>query len=191
MQKLIATASIAALVALGAGVGEASAAKVLKVICTSGCAGSPFSFGPYSPGSIGVLQGVTHTQAGVTYDWTFTLAVGGTISTEMQAGAGSPFVPQSIQYSIWSGTPSAPGTNLGTSLFTPGATLKLSGLAPGDYFFQLKPSGEAVVGEQLAGSLTDVLLVPEPASWLMMVGGLALVGAGLRLRRHGPVAAAV
>ena len=186
LRNLAVGASIAALAATGVGAQGASAATVIKkVICTSGCAGSPFSYGPYYMGSIGVLAGVLHANPSNTYDWTFTIGGANTVdgSFEMQAAVGSPFTPEPIRFTLWTGTPLGAHSLHDTSPTAVGAALSHIALTPGNYFLQLAPADIAVTGEQVDGSISfNMGAVPEPATWLMMMGGLALMGAGLRLR---------
>lgn len=49
--------------------------------------------------------------------------------------------------------------------------------------------GETGGGRGTDGDLSGVAPVPEPATWAMLIGGMALVGASLRRRRAGAVRA--
>jgi hypothetical protein len=55
-------------------------------------------------------------------------------------------------------------------------------LSAGSYYVQVDPADIAKSGETVNGSLT-VTVVPEPASWTMMILGLGGLGATLRGRR--------
>jgi hypothetical protein len=133
--------------------------------------------GPFSPANpTGTIDAIDLT-AGNTYDFTFAIAGGGDVLTEIQAAVFKTGA-EPIDFSLFSGTPGS-GTLLDTSTFSDGPALT-DMLGVGSYYLQVGTI--AVSGEQLDGSL-EVEAVPEAATWALMTLGLGLAGATLRRRR--------
>jgi hypothetical protein len=178
--KFLAMAMASAGVMLG---GAANAATFVNPVHSK----SPFSTpSPFNMSNdIGTILGMKVTpgtkKAPNTYDWTFSIDPKGKgefdVLLQMQATMNKT-LKQPISFQLWSGTPTAPGTLIGTSPFTAGTSLEEI-LPKGSYFMLLDRAHIAVSNELVSGSLT-ISQVPEPASWALMLIGLGGLGAVLR-----------
>jgi hypothetical protein len=131
----------------------------------------------------GVVWGGTSATTGVP-EITFALTGSGTIRLNSLDYAGWPNASRPTSFRIYdlsynllfnSGTVLAPGTGHSTIAFNTGNT---SGLR-----LQWGPDGFNGGIDNLSFSLNEPLgAVPEPATWLMMIAGFGLVGAGMRRR---------
>jgi hypothetical protein len=92
---------------------------------------------------------------------------------------------------LYAGTPTSVGSLVesasislvsGVGYFGGGSGLSKL-LDSGDYFIEVLSSSEAKVPKGLSYTAAAVATaVPEPATWLMMIGGIGLIGIGLRMR---------
>jgi hypothetical protein len=134
---------------------------------------------------------------GCTYDFVFSLAGLGagdttTLQVAAQALLGGHAVAEDISFNVFSGAPGATASlssdanYLGFSDNTaPTAPVITLSLGNGDYFLQIAPSQIAVGGEASSGSLTEnIVVVPEPTAWTLMLVGFGAVGAAMRRRRY-------
>jgi hypothetical protein len=131
----------------------------------------------------GVAWGSNSAASGVP-EITFELTGSGTIRLNSLDYAGWPTTPRATSFRIYdlsynllfnSGAVTAPGTGHNTISFNTGNT---SGLR-----LQWGPDGYNAGIDNLSFSLDEPLgAVPEPATWLMMIAGFGLVGAGMRRR---------
>ena len=160
--------------------GAASAAVIITAFL-----GGPFS----GLNPIGTLP-ATFVQASNTYDFTFDIVspISGFSATQLAAIAnGSVRTAELVQYQIYEGVPTTSdpenGTLLATSPLAFSPTVFLN-LGPGQYYVNLLPAEVSINNEVVSGSFV-ASPVPEPAAWAMMLIGLGLGGAALRMRRAG------
>lgn len=139
-----------------------------------------FTSGPFSVSNpLGTIP-ATKMTTGNTYDYTFTFAMalgtGSSVQLLAQKLSHGSSIPQPIQYSLYSGTPGSGVFQSQSSLdFAP--TIAFSP-AVGNYYVQVDYI--ALSGEVAGGAITSV--VPEPASWGMMLVGFGALGIALRRR---------
>jgi PEP-CTERM motif len=149
----------------------------------------PISTGPFSlPGNPSGTIPVTHPPgplgwtgivAGTnTYDFTFT-TIGGTYGAllQMQLTNLHTGFPTTVTFNLFEGLPGS-GTLLAPSAGTPTAATLLAGLKPGAYYMELHTISAPAAF--VTGGLT---LIPEPASWAILLLGLGGVGAFMRRQR--------
>ena len=159
--------------------------------------------GPVLPG------GFANAIVAPTAPWTITLSMGGTLTvTDLQTAGdqftlfdnGMAMTPAASPFTAAGQNPGQAGA-AGGNTSTPGCNGCETGVgninsALGDTnyssgTFQLGQGPNVITGE-FNGSIgfgdvdfiAEVNAVPEPAAWVMMLGGIAAVGAGLRLRRR-------
>lgn len=134
------------------------------------------------------------------------LATGGfyVVGANTGAGASAPFAPQGapnvrfdrviLIQKTGDGTVFGPGGGpiSGSSAddtfrtFVPLAMLPSTGAdSPFDYTFNLWPRSATNLISDFAPDNSMLASVPEPATWVMLIGGFALAGAALRRRRLG------
>jgi hypothetical protein len=136
-----------------------------------------------------VIPSNTIIQNTNTYDFTFS-TLGGTYSSVMQAQASKVKngAPATLAFALFSGSPGT-GTWIANSGGTPtAATLRLN-LGPGNYYLELGTHNAPK--ELLTGGITLLSAVPEPASWAVMLVGVAGLGAMTRTRRRALATAAI
>jgi hypothetical protein len=170
------------------------AAGALALTATSASASTIVN--SVSPATLSIPANPIGTIAGIDvstsndYDWTFALSGGpyGALS-QLQASITVKNLPQPqpIALSLFSGAPGS-GSLLDTSSYTQGAAIFDVPLAAGNYYIELAHGDIAVDGELVSGSI-QLSAVPEPATWAMMLFGVGLVGAGLRVSRRKNAAA--
>ena len=140
---------------------------------------------------------------GCTYDFVFHLAdLGAGDTTTLQIAAqvliGGHAVAQNISFDVFSGSPGATaslptdgnflGASDNTAQTAPVITLNISN---GDYFLQITAPQVTVSDEAASGSLTEnVVIVPEPAAWTLILVGFGGLGAAIRRRRYAETSAA-
>jgi hypothetical protein len=141
----------------------------------------PFSTGPFSiPGDpAGVIPAGTFVSGTATEDFTFTLAGSGKATMQMQASAVSDSSPQTLAFTLFSGSPGS-GSFLANSGGSATAATLLQKLTPGNYYAELNTV--AAPNSLVTGGLA-LTPVPEPAAWGMMLLGVAGLGAVARRRR--------
>jgi hypothetical protein len=134
-----------------------------------------------SPASAVIPKG-TFAQGTNTYDFTFS-TLGGTFKALMQAQASKVKngAPQTLAFELFSGSPGS-GTFLSNSGGTATAATLLTNLTAGSYYLQLSTVGAPK--ELVTGGVTLLSAVPEPATWAMMLIGVAGLGAMARGRRR-------
>jgi hypothetical protein len=185
--------SLAAGLALAAALtaSSASAAVIIKAITGGSFTGTVDHVSyvdAFQDGDTGTFPSLT-VSAGNTYDYTFSVAPGAVvILTQMQASYTTTVhhhtttTLEDVEFTIYPGTPGAPGTAIDTSLDEVGAAVS-DILGAGTYFVQLdviRQNGELVSG----GLNVTAAPVPEPATWGMMLLGSAGLGSILRRDRR-------
>jgi hypothetical protein len=181
--KLASAAAIGAFALVGFGATSASAAAIVSALfCNTACGPG----GTFVDGSVGTVTDFLADKTD-TYDFTFTMGPTSNPSLMQLAAAitkhGQP-VHLPVAFDLYSGTPNGGGTFLQTTAPTQvNATMSLT-LAPGDYYMELTPGYTDKRNELISGGLAigGSGGVPEPASWSMMIVGVALLGAGLRIK---------
>jgi hypothetical protein len=171
-------AAAAACIALGLPAGSASSATIINSV-------SPGALDASGP-AIGAITDLDVSNFN-TYDWTFTLAgvpVGVLAQLQASIVVNHVAVIEPIALSLYSGAPGA-GNLLETSTYTAGAALFHAPLSAGQYFIQLKAGDIARDGELVSGAI-QVSGVPELATWMLMLFGVGMIGAGLRMNRAKP-----
>jgi hypothetical protein len=169
-------------VAVAASLAAVSPASALDIV--NPITGGTGAGGSFVSGDVGTITSLKLSQAN-TYDFTFTIAPGAFVVL-MQAEASSPAPVNSelLQFTVYDGTPPAPGTGTeGTSPLEDGPSLTKI-LGAGAYFMHI--DNIALDQELLSGGL-DVSAVPEPMTWALMLAGLGGVGATLRRRQTKPI----
>ncbi|AVR98384.1 FxDxF family PEP-CTERM protein [Pseudoduganella armeniaca] len=146
------------------------------------------------PGAIELTEGAgffgrlfTGNAAGDTFadHYTFSVGAGSAIVADLFSYSGSPTAGIDITgIDLYTAAGALVGT--GTAIESDGIEqwqLTTSGLAADDYYVQVSGSLKSGTPAVYSASLA-VTPVPEPATYAMMVGGLALVGALARRRRQ-------
>jgi hypothetical protein len=162
--------------ALGLIAAPASAARIINAV-------SPGVLSASGP-TIGTIDGIDVSKPN-TYDWTFAVAgvpVGALAQLQASIVVKHAAVVEPIELSLYGGSPGV-GTLLDTSTFTAGANLFDAHLSPGIYFIELDPANIAANGELVSGAI-QVSAIPEPATWSMLLFGVGMIGAGLRISRR-------
>jgi hypothetical protein len=196
-----------ALAASLAAVGPASALVIVKDL--TGGTGTGNTFTPtFTLGTLPaeyLFEDKAHCGVvnGCTYDFVFSLAgLGAGDTTTLQVAAqvliGGHAVAQDISFDMFSGAPGATASLptdpnfLGASDNTaPTAPVITLNIGDGDYFLQIAASQVAVNGEASSGSLTEnIVVVPEPTAWTLMLVGFGATGAAMRRRRYAETSAA-
>ena len=170
--RLKSTCSLVAMVGLAVAVAEPASALIITPFI-----GGPFSsanpFGTFIPLAV---------NSNNTYDFTFSI-VGPTVDVLTQMQASTAGASQSLQFSLFSGAPGS-GVLLDTSPDELGPSLTDT-LSAGDYFLEIESFSRGPGPEIVSGGLV-VTGIPEPASWGLMLLGVAGLGGALRLTRARP-----
>lgn len=143
--------------------------------------------GAFQGNDIGTISGL-HVKTSNTYEFTFTIAPGAVLVLS-QLQASIPNAHQKVQFSLYSGAPSLnppPANLIDTSTVDFGPQLT-DVLGMGSYF--LKLDYIAKNNELVSGSLDVRAIVPEPATWGLMLVGVAGLGVALRRKRVATAAA--
>jgi hypothetical protein len=189
LRKLASAAAIGAFALAGFGATSANAATIVSALfCNHDCGAG----GTFIDGSVGTVTNFLADKTD-TYDFTFTMGPT-TNPALMQLAAAitnkfgvTHHLP--VAFDLYSGDPGS-GVLITSANDQVNATLSLP-LSQGDYYMELTPGYTDKKNELISGGLAiGGGAVPEPASWSMMIVGVALLGAGLRLRgRAGALAA--
>ena len=143
----------------------------------------PISTGPFSvpANPSGVIPKGTLLSGTGKWDFTFT-TISNTydVLMQMQMTRVSTGVPTDIAFNLYCGAPGS-GSFISHSGGTPTAASLLETLTTGDYYMQVSLGSSPV--QLLTGGIT-VMNIPEPATWGMMILGIAGVGALIRRRRN-------
>jgi len=156
-------------------VGPASAALIVNPIT-----GGSGPAGAFESDDIGTISGL-HVSSANIYEFSFTVAPSAMLVLS-QLQASIPHHNELVEFSLYSGAPSAspPAADLiDISTLTTGPELT-DIVGPGHYFLKLDVISQN--HELVSGSL-DLSAVPEPATWGMMLFGVAGLGAALRRKR--------
>jgi hypothetical protein len=169
-----------------------AAAGSLALLSFAGATSASTIINSVTPGTlslsgttIGTINGINVNKSN-TYDWTFDISgdpVGALSQLQGSIKVNNLPVSEPIALSLFSGTPGGPNTHIDTSSSTQGAAIFDVPLTAGSYFIQLLPGDIAVNNELVSGSI-QLSAVPEPATWGMMLFGVSLIGAGLRVSRR-------
>ncbi|MEP6505428.1 MAG: PEP-CTERM sorting domain-containing protein [Betaproteobacteria bacterium] len=117
--------------------------------------------------------------AGVKFDSVVIFRLDGSATVNRIVGGGATVLPGDVTWS---------GDTISGSI--PAALLPSLGLAPEDYTWNLWPRDGAVAGNAAISDFApdasngEVTSVPEPQSWLLLGGGLALLAAAARQRKQ-------
>jgi hypothetical protein len=146
------------------------------------------------PAAIDIIDGggffgrlITGAVGGDTFadQYTFTAIGGSSIVADLFSYSGSPNNGVDITaFDLYSAAGTLVGT--GTAIEADGIQqwqLSTSGLAADTYYVQVSGSVKSAAPAVYSASIA-VSAVPEPATYGMLLGGLALVGAITRRRRH-------
>ena len=118
-------------------------------------------------------------------DFTFT-TIGGTYQTlmQMQTSLLSNGAPQPLTFELFKGAPGS-GAAIAPSAGTSTAATLIKSISPGNYYLEFNTV--SAPQELVTGGITLLSAAPEPAAWIMMLMGVAGLGAALRGRRRAAV----